>query len=53
MLKALASQVAISLDNAHLYAGLKEAEEKTRQAERHRCQADRSRDFYRRLPGVR
>ncbi|TMD79881.1 MAG: PAS domain S-box protein, partial [Chloroflexi bacterium] len=30
----LASQAAISLDNAHLYADLKAAEEKTRQAER-------------------
>ena len=34
VLKLLASQAAISLDNAHLYAGLKSAEEKTRQAER-------------------
>jgi len=34
VLKVLASQAAISLDNAHLYAGLKAAEEKTRQAER-------------------
>jgi len=34
ILKVLASQAAISLDNAHLYADLKAAEEKTRQAER-------------------
>ena len=34
VLKVLASQAAISLDNAHLYADLKAAEEKTRQAER-------------------
>jgi PAS domain S-box-containing protein len=33
VLKVLASQAAISLDNAHLYADLKAAEEKTRQAE--------------------
>ena len=34
VLKVLASQAAISLDNAHLYSDLKAAEEKTRQAER-------------------
>ncbi|TMB25650.1 MAG: PAS domain S-box protein, partial [Deltaproteobacteria bacterium] len=34
VLKVLASQAAISLENAHLYADLKAAEEKTRQAER-------------------
>src|SRR6202022_5175108 len=34
VLGLLASQAAISLENAHLYADLKAAEERTRQAER-------------------